>query len=227
MDNLAIYNKYKSVPDSALKNFNNGKFSGTDINPMWRIRCLTEEFGPVGKGWYYEIVRLWTEPVANDEILAMAHVKLFVKYGDEWSKPIEGTGGNIITRYSKKSDTFDNSDEGYKMAITDALSVCCKCLGIGADVWWKEEKTKYTATETPQEKQPIKRATPKPQEYPLQVEEQNAPTRKDAVLREQKKSGIPNENIKRFMGMVQKSKFDELTEKEFTDLLNTVKRYGQ
>lgn len=35
------------------------------------------------------------------------------------------------------------SDECYKMATTDALSVACKNLGIGADVYWKESKTKY------------------------------------------------------------------------------------
>lgn len=35
------------------------------------------------------------------------------------------------------------SDECYKMATTDALSVACKNLGIGADIYWKESKTKY------------------------------------------------------------------------------------
>ena len=29
------------------------------------------------------------------------------------------------------------------MATTDALSVACKNLGIGADVYWKESHTKY------------------------------------------------------------------------------------
>ena len=45
MDNLAFYNAGRSVPPEAQKSFNNGKFSGTDINPMWRIKKLTELFG--------------------------------------------------------------------------------------------------------------------------------------------------------------------------------------
>lgn len=30
------------------------------------------------------------------------------------------------------------------MAYTDALSVACKALGIGADIYWSKDKTKYT-----------------------------------------------------------------------------------
>lgn len=36
------------------------------------------------------------------------------------------------------------SDEVFKMATTDAISVACKLLGVGADVYWDSDKTKYT-----------------------------------------------------------------------------------
>ena len=36
------------------------------------------------------------------------------------------------------------SDECYKMATTDAISVACKQLGIGADIYWDKDKTKYS-----------------------------------------------------------------------------------
>ena len=45
MGNLDLYNRVKQPPNDALKEFDNGKFKGTDINPMWRILKLTEEFG--------------------------------------------------------------------------------------------------------------------------------------------------------------------------------------
>ena len=35
MDNMTIYNQSREVPQEAQKQFNNGSFSGTDINPMW------------------------------------------------------------------------------------------------------------------------------------------------------------------------------------------------
>ena len=56
-DNLEFYNKLKDVPDRAKKTIGAGRLKGmTDINPMWRIEKLTEIFGPVGLGWYTEII---------------------------------------------------------------------------------------------------------------------------------------------------------------------------
>ena len=148
MEKLEIWNKYKSVPENALKAFDNGKFKGTDINTMWRMKCLTETFGICGFGWYYTIKRLWTEQADND-VFAFAEIELFIKVDDEWSKGISGTGGNKLTRTTKNG--ISTSDEAYKMAVTDAFGVACRNLGIGADVYWANDKTKYT-----QEQEPLK-----------------------------------------------------------------------
>lgn len=142
MDNLHIYNLGREVPETAKKQFDNGKFSGTDISPMWRIKKLTEMFGPVGFGWYYEILSERSEEHGSTTI-AIVDINLYVKMDGEWSKPIYGTGGNNIKRQTRNGESV--SDEGYKMALTDALSVACKALGIGADVYWDKDKTKYTA----------------------------------------------------------------------------------
>lgn len=137
MENLEIYEKARVVPPEAQKQFNNGKFSGTDINPMWRIKKLTEIFGPCGIGWYTDHVKERAEE-HGEVTMAIVNLDLYVKWGGEWSKPIYGTGGNVLLRKGSPSD------EGYKMAYTDALSVACKALGIGADVYFSGDKTKYT-----------------------------------------------------------------------------------
>lgn len=144
MDNLELYNKYKSVPANALKAFDNGNFKGTDINTMWRIKCLTEEFGMCGVGWYPELVNKWTEQGANGEIMCFVEIKLYVKANGEWSKGISATGGSKLVSFVKSRGETKSSDEGYKMAFTDAFGVACKYLGIGADVYWENDKTKYT-----------------------------------------------------------------------------------
>lgn len=146
MENLAIYNKYKAVPAEALKAFDNGKFKGTDINTMWRIRSLTEAFGVCGVGWYFNIKRTWTETTPNDEQFAFAEIELFIKVDGEWSKPISGNGGNKLTRLTKSGD-YSTSDEAFKMAVTDALGVACRNLGFGADIYWANDKTKYTESQ--------------------------------------------------------------------------------
>lgn len=142
MENMNIYNRYREVPENAKKTIKGGKINGfTDINPMWRIQCLTEQFGPCGLGWYIEIDKQWLESGADGQVAAFCNINLYVKYNEEWSKPIVGTGGSGFVNLFKGS--LSTSDEAYKMAYTDAISVACKALGIGADVYWAEGKTKY------------------------------------------------------------------------------------
>ena len=43
----------------------------------------------------------------------------------------------------RKNDEIYVTGNCYKMALTDALSVACKALGIGADVYWAAGHTKY------------------------------------------------------------------------------------
>lgn len=163
MENLEIYNKYKSVPKEATKEFDNGKFKGTDINTMWRIKCLTEQFGPCGFGWYFEIVRTWVEQTTNNEQFAFAEIKLYIKADGEWSKGISGTGGNKLTRLTKDG-LYSTSDEAFKMAITDAFGVACRSLGIGADIYWANDRTKYSTADENKDDEPnttVKKASPK------------------------------------------------------------------
>lgn len=143
MNNLELYDKFRQVPETAKKNISGGRLKGmTDINPMWRIKTLTEEFGICGFGWYYEITDKWIETsMAKDEITANVKINLYVKRDNEWSKPIVGIGGSMLVA-NEKNGLYVN-DECYKMALTDAISVACKSLGIGADVYWNKDNTKY------------------------------------------------------------------------------------
>lgn len=142
MDNLYFYNMGKEVPETAKKPIKGGRMSGnTDINPMWRIKKLTEMFGPCGIGWYYIPVKKWMETY-GEEVACFVDIELYIKVDGEWSKPIYGNGGNMFAVQEKSG--IHISDECYKMATTDAISVACKQLGIGADVYWNNDRTKYT-----------------------------------------------------------------------------------
>ena len=144
MEKMDIYNRVRSVPDEAKKAISAGRLKGmTDINPMWRIKKLTEEFGPCGIGWWTKVTDRWTETV-GDETCAFVDLELYIKVGDEWSKPITGSGGSKLA--TKERSGVYVSDECYKMAETDALSVACKKLGIGADVYFSADRTKYSQT---------------------------------------------------------------------------------
>lgn len=142
-ENLELYEKVRQVPDAATKQISGGRLKGmTDIKPMWRIKKLTEVFGPCGFGWYPEIIRTWLENGANGEITANVEIKLYVYYDGEWSKGFPGIGGSKLT--AKESGGIYTDDECFKKAFTDALSVACKLIGMGADVYWSGDPDKYS-----------------------------------------------------------------------------------
>lgn len=145
-ETLGIYNKIKEVPKEAQKKITGGRLVGmTDIKPMWRIEKLTEVFGPIGLGWYAPITKREIIDGANGEKIAVVDINLFVNYkipydleDDLWSEPIIGTGGSSFI--AKEKNGLYTSDECFKMAYTDALSVACKMLGMGANVYWGDSK---------------------------------------------------------------------------------------
>lgn len=154
MDNLEIYSRVCEVPSNAQKEIKAGRIKGfTDINPMWRIKKLTEVFGACGVGWYTDDVKHWLEDGADGTKTAHVTLNLYVKENDEWSKPIFGIGGasyisNEKSGFNEKSRAY-TSDECFKMAYTDALSVACKALGFGANVYWSAGRSKYNSQNTP------------------------------------------------------------------------------
>lgn len=144
MGNLDLYNTLRSVPQNAQKPIQAGRLKGmTDINPMWRIKALTEAFGPCGIGWRVEITSKETMEGSGGQKVAVVDALLYIKMDGKWSEPIPGTGGAMLVSNEKNGPY--TSDEAFKMAYTDAISVCCKMLGVGADIYWQSDRDKYTA----------------------------------------------------------------------------------
>lgn len=134
MGNLELWEKLHRPPVTALKTIKGGRMSGkTDISPQWRLKIMTEIFGPVGIGWKYTIDKLWTEPGSDDQVCAFANVSIYVKHEGEWSAAIQGNGGSMLIA-NEKSGPY-TSDEAYKMATTDALGVAMKALGVAAEIY--------------------------------------------------------------------------------------------
>lgn len=154
MEKMDIYNRVRAVPDEAKKRISGGRLKGmTDINPMWRIKTMTELFGPCGIGWWTENERYTSENGTNGERAICCELDLYYMHDGEQSKPLHGVGGALIVAKERNGDRLD--DEAWKKARTDAISVACKSLGIGADVYWQADSTKYTVPQTAQQPQEI------------------------------------------------------------------------
>jgi hypothetical protein len=134
MSNLDAWNKLKTPPPEAMSKIKGGRLNGmTDIKPQWRYKVMTEVFGPVGLGWGYSIKRLWTEKCEDGTVCAFAEVSAWYKLDGAKSELFDGIGGSMLV--AKESAGLRTSDECYKMATTDALSVALKMIGVGADVY--------------------------------------------------------------------------------------------
>jgi len=144
MENLQHWNKLCRPPEQALKRITAGRLTGkSDINPQWRIKVMTEVFGPIGFGWTVQITRQWSEQGAEGQLCAFANVAVKIKVGEEWSEPFHGTGGSMLV--AKEGKGPHTSDECYKMAVTDAISTALKLIGVAADIYMGMfDGSKYT-----------------------------------------------------------------------------------
>ena len=152
---MKIYNSVRQVPKEALKDIKGGRLKGmSDINPMWRIKMLTELFGMCGIGWKIEIVDRRLEKGSADQIACFVDVNLYIKVDGKWSDGIPGMGGSAFV--TKEASGLYTNDECFKMAYTDAISVSCKSLGFAADIYYANDRTKYSSEEeTAEPKQDI------------------------------------------------------------------------
>lgn len=81
MEKLELYNLGRNVPEEARKPISGGRLKGfTDINPMWRIKRLTEMFGPCGIGWWYTITDKRLETGLENEVRAFVDIELYYSY---------------------------------------------------------------------------------------------------------------------------------------------------
>ena len=78
MGNLDIYEAVRAVPEEAQKPIKGGRLSGmTDISPMWRIKKLTELFGPCGIGWWYTITHKRILAGEGGTLMAAVDIELY------------------------------------------------------------------------------------------------------------------------------------------------------
>ncbi|HPR18821.1 MAG TPA: hypothetical protein PLD62_11310 [Candidatus Cloacimonadota bacterium] len=134
MGNMDVWSKVNRPPADALKKIEAGRLKGkSDINPQWRLQIMTETFGTIGIGWKYVIIDKWITDANLPEKIAHVQIDLYIKDGDKWSEPIPGIGGSMYIAAERGG--YHANDEAYKMALTDALSVAMKQLGVAADIY--------------------------------------------------------------------------------------------
>lgn len=129
-DNLALWNALATTDPKHTKPFKRaGGFSGTAMKPIWIIKMLTEQFGPVGVGWGMGCPRFELVHASEGEVAVYCTVECW--HGSP-NNIFYGVGGDKAVGKNKYGLNVD--DEAFKKAFTDAVNNAFKFLGVGADI---------------------------------------------------------------------------------------------
>lgn len=140
---MAIWEQVKETDKTFTKTATFGGREVTSINGMYMIRRATELFGPLGKGWGYEILvdRLdrGAPIVGKDGLTVLDHEQMHTMQIKFWY--VHGGKRNQITHfghtpYVQKTSWGASTDfDAPKKSLTDAIKKCLSMLGFCADVY--------------------------------------------------------------------------------------------
>ena len=170
-NNLALWDRHKKPHDDALRKFKKGGgFSGTAIDPMWVIREATSEWGPVGYGWGYSVIKeeyvtgaQFKDGDGND-VLHVLRVEIWYT-GDNGERCVLESYGQTMFVGQNKNGPFTD-EEAPKKSLTDAVSKGLSWLGFGSAVHMGMfDGNKYVDLRGDSE-QPQPKSNPAPKEAP-------------------------------------------------------------
>ena len=131
-ENLAIWVSNQATDPAYTKTFTRaGGFSGSAINSTYQFRRATEQFGPAGKGWGWDVEEDRYVP-CGVQVLHVLRIRF-------WWKDSEGVhsfpvfGQTFLLSETKSGLRAD--EEAPKKSLTDALTKALSMLGFSSDVY--------------------------------------------------------------------------------------------
>lgn len=139
---MMLWDQVKTTDTSATKAVELDGRIVTSINGMHMVRRATEMFGPVGKGWGYEVLIDRFDqgaPITGKDGAVIAWELMHTIQIKFWY--VHGGKRNTITHfghtpYVRKSKFGAYTDfDAPKKSLTDAIKKCLSMLGFSADVY--------------------------------------------------------------------------------------------
>jgi hypothetical protein len=137
-DNLRIWEALAKTDPSQTKQFSRaGGFKGTAVKPIWVVKRLTELFGPCGEGWGIDEPSFQVIHGDNKEVLVYCTVSCW--HGSPANR-LYGVGGDKVVTHIRanqqynRPERWENDDEAFKKAFTDAVNNAFKFVGVAADI---------------------------------------------------------------------------------------------
>lgn len=132
MDNLYIWRQKAAIDPRFTKPITGRPYKGTSPNPQHIVQCLTELFGPVGKGFGWAVEAEAFEKLA-DEVLHWCRITFW------WS---EGAARHSVQQYGQTKTVYKSRDgktivdeDAPKKSLTDAIVKAASHLGIASEIF--------------------------------------------------------------------------------------------
>lgn len=129
----SLWQRVEKTNPAHTKKVNFGR-AITAIDPYRQIESATQEFGPAGEGWGWEVKRV--DHLTTNEVCVLISMWHGASGGrfEQW-----GQASLYIDKAEKKKDT-----DCMKKATTDGITKCLSMLGFNADVFLgKFDDNKY------------------------------------------------------------------------------------
>ena len=134
-ENMKLWNAVEKTNPKYTKQVGFGR-KFTTVNAQYQVKCATEQFGPLGKGW--GIDNEFFQPIIEGLIGYTARL---------WWQDSDGKHSfDINASISTHSKSGKLDDECFKKVTTDALTKGLSKLGFNADVFMGQyDDNKYVA----------------------------------------------------------------------------------
>ena len=141
MSNKALWQRAFTTDPRAVKEITGKQYRGNSPKPYWIVERLTDEFGPCGIGWGFQILSERFERFSETDSLHVASVRLWYVL-DGVRGELEQIGQTKASYMSSKG-SFMLDEDAPKKSVTDALVKCASYLGFAGDIFsgrWDDSK---------------------------------------------------------------------------------------
>lgn len=140
MGNLDLWNKHADIDPAFTKKITGKDYGGTSPNPQYVVRCLTEMFGPVGKGFGWVVLAENFEPL-GDTHLHWCRIRFW--WRDEQGEHSVEEYGQTKAAYVTSQGKHRVDEDAPKKSLTDAIIKGASHLGVAANIFlgrWDDQK---------------------------------------------------------------------------------------
>lgn len=139
-ENLSIWQRFADIDPKYTKPITGRDYGGTSPNPQYVVMCLTELFGPVGKGFGWNVLA--------ENFTEMGGTHLHWCRIRFWWKDEDGIHeceqyGQTKAAYTTSKGTHRVDEDAPKKSLTDAVVKAASHLGIAANIFlgrWDDQK---------------------------------------------------------------------------------------